>query len=110
MLSVVLLVAIVVGLATPGRAEAMDPMTIMAIAGAAAVVVIIVVFLVVANMHDAQRSAATPQYVACAESDTAPRTCWALPSGPAVPFADEAPTLMQASDVPGLVAAATPQS
>jgi hypothetical protein len=86
MLSLVLLVTLVVGFATPGRAEAIEPTLIIAIASAAAVVVILIVFLVVANMHESQQTAAADaqRYVACVESDVEPRACWALPQGSTV--------------------------
>ena len=83
-LAAVLLVALVVSLATPGRAEALEPFTIVAIAGLVVVAVIIVVYLIVASTHDSQRSEATPRYLACIESDAEPRACWALPSAPAL--------------------------
>jgi hypothetical protein len=83
-LAVVLLVTLVVGLATPGRAEALEPFTILAIAGVAVVVVVIVVYLIVANMHDSQQRAQAAQYMACVESDAEPRACWAVPSPSAI--------------------------
>ena len=83
MLSLVLLVTLVVGFATPGRAEALEPTLIIGLASAAVVVVILIVFLVVANMHESQQTAAAdaPRYLACVESDVEPRACWALPEG-----------------------------
>src|SRR5262249_59739233 len=90
-LAAVLLAALVVSLATPSRAEALEPFTIVAIAGLVVVAVIIVVYLVVANIHDSQRSEATPRYMACVESDAEPRACWALPSAPVLDAASVAP-------------------
>jgi len=83
-LSVVLLIALALSLATPGRAEAIEPLTIITIASLAAVAVIIVVYLVVANMHESEQnsSGAAARYVACVESDLEPRACWAVPSAP----------------------------
>jgi len=83
MLSLVLVVTLVVGFATPGRAEAMEPTLIIALASAAVVVVILIVFLVVANMNESQKMAGADaqRYVACVESDAEPRACWALPEG-----------------------------
>ena len=83
MLSLVLVVTLVVGLAAPGRAEAMEPTLIIALASAAVVVVILIVFLVVANMHESERmsQAEAKRYMACVESDVEPRACWVLPEG-----------------------------
>ncbi len=41
----------------PARAEAMDPMTIITIAGAAVLVVAIIAVVVIANVRDEQRGA-----------------------------------------------------
>jgi len=81
LLSVILIVTLIVGFATPGRAEALEPLTIMAIAGAAVLVVVLVVYLIIANVHESQRRKAEgePRYLACAESDIALRNCWAIP-------------------------------
>jgi hypothetical protein len=83
MLSLVLVVTLVVGFATPGRAEALEPTLIIALASAAVVVVILIVFLVVANMNESQKmsKADAQRYMACVESDVEPRACWVLPEG-----------------------------
>ena len=49
LVAITLVVVLMVTIATPEKAEAMDPFTIMAILGAAAVVAIIIAYLVVAN-------------------------------------------------------------
>jgi hypothetical protein len=56
LLAVVLIAVLVITFATPGRAEALEPLTIVAIASAAVVVVVIIVFLVVANMSGKRRA------------------------------------------------------
>ena len=80
LLSVLLIVTLIIGMATPGRAEAMEPLTIMAIAGIAVIVVVVVVYLIVANMHESQgkRVQGEPRYLACVESDVAPGNCWQM--------------------------------
>ena len=49
LLAVVLVVVLLATVIAPARAEALDPMTIIAIAGAAVCVIILIAFLVVAN-------------------------------------------------------------
>lgn len=80
-LAAVLIATLAIGLAAPERAEALEPLTIVAIAGVAVVVVIIVAYLIVANMSDSRRRAdqAAPSLLACLESDVALRNCWAIP-------------------------------
>jgi hypothetical protein len=78
----VMLVVVITGtLAAPARAEAVDFFLISAIAGAAVVVLIVVVYLIIANtkgpkMDDSKGP--EPVKVACLESETQPRTCWAV--------------------------------
>jgi hypothetical protein len=75
LLAAVLIAVLVITFATPGRAEALEPLTIVAIASAAVVVVVIIVFLVVANMSGKRRAdLGKLSYLACIESDMAPRT------------------------------------
>lgn len=84
LLAVVLVVVLMATVIAPARAEAVDPMTAIAIAGAAVCVVILIVFLVIANTKgksldetgmDDQRQ---PVMVACVETDGQPRNCWAV--------------------------------
>jgi len=88
-LAVVLIVTLAIGFATPGRAEAIEPLTIVAIAGIAVIVVVVVVYLIIANMHESQRKSVQgePRYLACVESDVAPRDCWAIPDPSAAALA-----------------------
>ena len=58
LMSVVLIVALIVMLMQPARAEAIEPMTIITIVGAAVLVIGIIVVVVIANVRDEQRSAA----------------------------------------------------
>lgn len=54
-----LAVVLLVTFATPAKAEAIEPLTILAIAGAALIVVVLIVYLVVANVEgDKMRSQA----------------------------------------------------
>jgi hypothetical protein len=84
-LTAVTLVAVLAfGLATPARAEALEPLTLVALASLAVVGVIIVVYLVVANMAGSRRSEhAGARHVVCVESDSDARTCWTLPEAAA---------------------------
>jgi len=50
-LALVVLVAVLITAVTPARAEAMEPMVISLIVGAAVIVVVIVAFLIVANVE-----------------------------------------------------------
>ena len=59
MLSVILLVALAVTLATPARAEALEPFVIIGIATAAVAVFVLVIYLVVASSSDSRGAAAT---------------------------------------------------
>lgn len=82
-MAVTLIVVLAVTLALPRRAEALEPLTIVAIAGLVLVGVIVVIYLVVANVSGSRRAAAgEPRYMACVESDSEPRNCWALPEAP----------------------------
>jgi len=104
LLSLALIVSLIIGFATPGRAEAIEPLTIMAIAGAAVLVVVVIVYLVIANMHESQRKSVEsgPRYLACIESDVTPRNCWAVSELPGPVSGLSAPS--------AVIAAAAPQS
>ena len=81
LLSLVLIVTLIIGFATPGRAEAIEPLTILAIAGIAVIVIGVVVFLIIANMHESQQKKGVqgePRYLACIDSDVSPGNCWAI--------------------------------
>ena len=83
LIAIVLVVVLTVTFATPEKAEAMDPFTIMAILGAAAVVVIIIAYLIVANtrgpkMEKEAAGERVPVMVACVETEGQPRSCWAV--------------------------------
>jgi hypothetical protein len=84
LLSLVLIATLIIGLATPGRAEAIEPLTIVAIAGAAVLVVAVVIFLVIANMHDSQKKSVQGElrYLACVDSDVTPGNCWVISERP----------------------------
>jgi len=78
--AVMLIVVITGTLAAPARAEAVDFFLIAAIASAAVVVLILVVYLIVANAKGSKDDSKGPEPVkiACVESETQPRTCWAV--------------------------------
>ena len=80
LLAVMLVVVIVGTLAAPARAEAVDFFLISAAVSAAVVVLLIVVYLVIANAKgkDDDSKGPEPIKVACVESETQPRTCWAV--------------------------------
>ena len=64
LVAVVVLVALGATLIQPAEAEAVDPMTAIAIAGAAVLVVTVVVIVIIANVRDKQRGeAAEPTVV-----------------------------------------------
>ena len=67
LIAIVLIVALVVMVATPEKADAMDPLTIIAIIGAAALVVVIVAYLIIANKEGSRAS--QPIYIACTGED-----------------------------------------
>ena len=84
LLAFTLVMVLALTLAAPARAEALEPLTIIAIVGLVAVGVIIIVYLVVANVAGSRRAAKSEaRYVTCVESDTGSRNCWALPDVPA---------------------------
>ena len=56
-LTLVLAAVLVITLATPAKAEAIDVMTGLAIAGAALIVLVLVVYLVVANVEGSKMGA-----------------------------------------------------
>jgi hypothetical protein len=81
LIAVVLAVVLMATVAAPSRAEAVDPFTIMAIAGAAVVVVILIAYLIVAStkgkrMEEAEQR--QPVMIACVEAEGQPRNCWAV--------------------------------
>jgi len=81
LLAVMLVVVIAGTLAAPARAEAVDFFLVSAIAGAAIVILIVVVYLIVANTRGSKMDdtkGPEPVKVACVESETQPRTCWAV--------------------------------
>ena len=67
LIAIVLIVALVVMVATPEKADAMDPMIIIAIAGAAAAVIVLIAFLIIANKEG--NRASQPIYIACTGED-----------------------------------------
>jgi len=82
LIALVLVLALALTLATPARADAFDVLAAVAIGTLVVAGIILVVYLIVANVHGSQMSQAdSPILVACAESETAPRACWPLPSG-----------------------------
>jgi Na+/melibiose symporter-like transporter len=81
LLAVMLVVVIAGTLAAPARAEAVDFFVVAAIASAAIVILIVVVYLIVANTRGSKMDdtkGPEPVKVACVESETQPRTCWAV--------------------------------
>jgi hypothetical protein len=64
LIAIVLIVVLVVMVATPEKADAMDPLTIMAIIGGAAIVIVLIAFLVIANT-EGKRADNGPIYIAC---------------------------------------------
>jgi hypothetical protein len=68
LIAIVLIVALAVLVATPEKADAMDPLTIIAIVGAAAIVVVLIAFLVIAN-KEGDRADNGPIYLACNGAD-----------------------------------------
>jgi hypothetical protein len=59
MMSAILLAALVVTLATPARAEALEPFIIIGLATVAVAVLVVVVYLIVASASDSRGAAAT---------------------------------------------------
>src|SRR5262249_1008253 len=89
-LALALIAALFINFAMPARAEAIEPLTIMLIAGVALVVVVVIVVVVIANMADKEKRRADLgelRYLACIESDMEPRNCWPIrgPLGSEVP-------------------------
>jgi hypothetical protein len=84
--AVVVVCVLAATLAAPARAEAIDPLTAIAIGTAAVGVLIIVIFLVVANIADAKK-AEVPVLYACVESGGEAPTCWPLADQGATPLA-----------------------
>ena len=81
LIAVVLAIVLMVTFAAPARAEAVDPFTIMAIAGAVVVVVILIAYLIIAStkgkrMEEAEQR--QPVMIACVEAEGQPRNCWAV--------------------------------
>jgi hypothetical protein len=64
LIAIVLIVVLVVMVATPEKADAMDPLTIMAIVGAGVIVVVLIAFLIIAN-KEGKRADNGPIYIAC---------------------------------------------
>lgn len=84
LVALVLVVAVALTVAAPAKADAIDPLTIVAIASAGVVVLILVVYLIVANVGDSRRAADDrPVYLACVESPETPRACWQTSRTPA---------------------------
>jgi hypothetical protein len=77
--SVVLLVVLAVTFATPARAEALEPLTILSLISLGVGAVILIGYLIVANVYDSKMGQAeSPVLLACTESEAAPRACWPL--------------------------------
>ena len=55
LIALIVLIAVAGTVVQPGRAEAIDPMAVGAIAGVAVVVVAVIVIVVIANVRDRQR-------------------------------------------------------
>ena len=81
-LAVMLSIVLAMTFAAPARAEAIDVMTGLAIAGAVVVVIILIAYIIVANVKgsrmDDARNEKLPVMVACAETEGQPRHCWAV--------------------------------
>ena len=60
LLAVILTVALLAVLVQPARAEALEPTTILLIAGVAVAVVLVIVVVVIANLRESQRGAENP--------------------------------------------------
>lgn len=89
LVAVVLVVALALTVATPAKADAIEPMTILAIVSAGVVVLIVIVYLIVANASESRRAADDkPVYLACVESPETPRACWQTSQPPAAIAAD----------------------
>ena len=55
LIALIVVIAVAGTVLQPARAEAIDPMTAITIAGAAVVVITVIVIVVIANMRDRQR-------------------------------------------------------
>ena len=55
LIALVVLVAVAATLVQPGRAEAIEPMTIITIVGAAVLVITVIVVVIIANVRERQR-------------------------------------------------------
>jgi hypothetical protein len=92
LLALVLVVVLVATLATPAKAEAIDPFTALAIAGVAVIVLVLVAYLVVANTSGGKRvEHRQPVWLACSSEQ-----CVTFPSLEA-PLPPPAATLSQES-------------
>lgn len=85
LIAVMLAVVLVMTFAAPARAEAIDPLTWVAIAGAAVCVILIIAYVIIASSRgpripDAQDDGPRPVMVACAEAEGQPRNCWMVDS------------------------------
>jgi hypothetical protein len=77
--SAALLAALLVILATPARAEALEPFIIIGIATVAVALFIVVVYLIVASASGPRGAAATDvRWMACDASDPTSRACWPI--------------------------------
>jgi general stress protein CsbA len=72
--AVILVLALILTLAAPARAEA-DVLTTLAIVSLVVAGVVIIAYLVIANLHDRRAADAGPVLLACVDSDAAPRVC-----------------------------------
>jgi hypothetical protein len=86
MIALLLAVVLLAVAATPGRAEAVDALTIVAIAGLAVAGIILIAYLIVANVEGDRSARATQTvWVACAGDDCVSipaRTAAALAAAP----------------------------
>jgi hypothetical protein len=69
LIAFVLILALTVMVATPEKADALEPLTIIAIAGAAVIVIVLIAFLVLANVEGPKRADDGPIYLACNGAD-----------------------------------------
>ena len=72
LIALVLLVAVAATIVQPARAEALDPMTAVTIAGAAVGLVIIIAVVVIANVREKQ-GGVSGEPVVVASDETAPQ-------------------------------------
>jgi hypothetical protein len=91
LLAVALAVLLVVTLAKPARAEALDVLTGLAIAGAVVIVLVLVAYLVIANVEGEKRSEQRREvWLACAD-ERCVTISGAVAHGAVAPIAPEAP-------------------